>query len=216
MKEIQPLQINDQIDDLKCINIKYKRINRNITKIYTMQCTICGRSKDMLSPTIRRRSGTTHKACGKGLKTKNKTFYSRWEAMRTRTTNIKYQGSKNYVEKNINSNEFKYFIDFYDAMYESFETLAKQIGENNVSLERLDNDKNYTKENCIWTHKRNQGKHTNKIVTFEVTFPDGHKEIHTNIREFAHTHNLNDSTIRDCISPTRRTKTHKGHKFKRL
>lgn len=33
-----------------------------------MKCTKFGREKEMLSSTIRMHKGTTHKACGKGLK----------------------------------------------------------------------------------------------------------------------------------------------------
>ena len=120
------------------------------------------------------------------------------------------------VKKNIHSDEFTYFIDFYDAMYASYKELADKIGADNTSLERLDNDKPYTKENCIWIHNQNQPKHTSKITKFEVTFPDGHIEIHQNVREFAKQHNLNESTIRDCLSPHRSTKQHKNFKFKRL
>lgn len=136
--------------------------------------------------------------------------------MRTRTTNPNYHAANCYSQKNIHSDEFTYFIDFYDAMYASYKELADKIGANNTSLERLDNDKPYTKENCIWIHKQNQPKHTSKITKFEVTFPDGHIEIHQNVREFAKQHNLNESTIRDCLSPHRSTKQHKNFKFKRL
>lgn len=120
------------------------------------------------------------------------------------------------VKKNINSDEFRYFIDFYDAMYESYKELADTIGAQNTSLERLDNNKHYSKSNCIWIPKQNQQKHTSRIVKFEVTFPDGHTEIHQNIREFTTKYNLNDSTIQDCLNPNRSTKQHKNFKFKRL
>lgn len=215
-KEKQPLKIGNVVDDFTCIDIIRKRYQNNITKFYIMKCNKCGRTKEMLSSTIRRKSGTTHKSCGKNLKTKDPIFYQRWTAMRTRTTNPNYHAANCYSQKNIHSDEFTYFIDFYDAMYASYKELADKIGANNTSLERLDNDKPYTKENCIWIHKQNQPKHTSKITKFEVTFPDGHIEIQQNVREFAKQHNLNESTIRDCLSPHRSTKQHKNFKFKRL
>ena len=85
----------------------------------------------------------------KNIKTKDPIFYQRWTAMRTRTTNPNYHAANCYSQKNIHSDEFTYFIDFYDAMYVSYKELADKIGANNTSLERLDNDKPYTKENCI-------------------------------------------------------------------
>ena len=58
-------------------DIKIKRYQNNITKFYIMKCNKCGRTKEMLSSTIRRKSGTTHKSCGKNLKTKDPIFYQR-------------------------------------------------------------------------------------------------------------------------------------------
>lgn len=216
IKEKQPLQIGDIVDDFECIEIIHERYNHNITKFYIMKCKKCGRTKKMSSPTIRRHSGTSHKACGKGLKTKDPIFYKRWQAMRTRTTNPNYHGHQHYLDKQINSDEFQYFIDFYDAMYKSYKALADKIGPENTSLERIDNNKPYCKTNCKWIPKQDQPKNTSRIAKFEVTFPDGHKEIHHNVREFAITHNLDANTILDCMNPKRCTKSHKKHKFKRL
>ena len=216
MNEKQKLEIGDIVDDLKCIGKERDYSFKYPTYKYIMQCTKCGRTKNMLSSTIRRHSGTTHEACGKGLKLKSNVFYSRWTAMRTRTTNPNYQGTKYYLEKGIDSDEFKYFIDFYDKMYLSFKELADVIGENNVSLERIDNSKPYSVENCIWIDKHNQPKNTSAIVDFEVIYPDGHTEIHKNIREFAIVNNLNDGVIRDCLNPKRPAKSYKGLKFRKL
>lgn len=72
MKETNPLKVGDVVDDLICEG-KVKR--KNNTYKYVMRCKECGRVKEMLSSTIRRRSGTTHKARGKGIKTKEPIFY---------------------------------------------------------------------------------------------------------------------------------------------
>ncbi len=215
-KEKQPIKIGDIVDDLKCIGHIHKHLHKNRVKLYVMQCQICGRKKEMLSSTIRRKAGTTHKACGKGFKTKDPIFYRRWQAMRTRTTNENYHAANRYSKRNIHSNEFRYFIDFYDKMYKSYKQLADVIGSENTSLERIDNNKPYSTTNCIWIHKKDQPKHTSRTVTFEATFPDGHKETHTNISEFARKHGLDDSTIYDCLNPNKSNKTHKQFTFKQL
>lgn len=215
MKEIQKLNPGDIVDDLQCIGkVKDKKV-KNLYR-YKMKCIICGREKDMLSSTIRKHFGTSHKSCGRGLKTKDRVFYSRWENMRTRTTNELYHAAEHYTGKGIDSEEFAYFIDFYDAMYDSYKKLANEIGAENTSLERLDNNKGYTKENCIWIHKKDQPKNTSKIVSFLVIFPDGRVEEHKNVREFALNYNLDANTILDCMNPKRGTTQHKGYKFKRL
>lgn len=185
MKEINPLKIGDIIEDLICEG-KVKR--KNNTYKYIMRCKKCGRVKEMLSSTIRKHSGTTHKACGKGIKTKDP----------------------------INSDEFANFIDFYDKMYPSFKQLADKIGAENTSLERIDNNESYTSENCIWIDKHSQPQNNSRIVKFKTIFPDGHYEICKNVREFARVHNLDNSTIFDCLSENRSTTNHKGYKFVRL
>lgn len=213
MKEINPLKVGDIVDDLICDG-KVKR--KNNTYKYVMRCKKCGRVKEMLSSTIRRHSGTTHKACGKGIKTKEPIFYLRWQAMRTRTTNKNYWGAKYYSQKGINSDEFANFIDFYDKMYLSFKQLTDKIGAENTSLERIDNNESYTSENCIWVDKHSQPQNNSRIVKFKAIFPDGHYEICKNVREFARVHNLDNSTIFDCLSENRSTTNHKGYKFVRL
>lgn len=211
------LSIGDTFDDMVCIDISIKRQKSGYTaRFYTMQCIKCNRTKEMLSSTIRMHKGTTHKSCGKGLKTQNIRFYNKWQAMRTRTTNPNYEHADCYVNRGINSDEFENFIDFYDTMYESYIELANKIGEKNISLERIDVNKPYSKENCKWIHISEQQGNTRKNVKFKVTFPDGHTEIHKNARKFAKEHNLDPATVMDAMNPNRATKQHKNYKFERL
>jgi len=215
MRRILEIGIGDVFGDLECIGSHIRRNpNGSNSTVYTMRCCICGREKDMLSSTIRLKHGITHKACGKGIKTLDPIFYSRWEAMRTRTTNENYEHANCYSKKGIDSDEFQFFIDFYDKMYPSYLELASQIGPNNTSLERIDNSKGYSVENCKWIDKHDQPKHTSTIAKFKVFFPDGREEIHSNVSEFAHKNGLDSSTILDCLHG--RTKTHRGHRFERL
>lgn len=208
------INIGDEFGDLRCINIIINE-NTGYTN-YIMQCTKCGRTKSMLSSTIRLKRGITHKACGRGIKTKDPIFYDRWEAMRTRTTNPNYEHANCYIERGINSDEFENFIDFYDSMYSSFIEKSNEIGKNNTSLERIDPNGNYTKENCIWIHKNEQQGNQRKTVKFIVTFPDGHEEEHKNVLKFAKENNLDANTILDVMNPKKGTTKHKGYKFKRL
>jgi len=215
VKKLLDIFIGDVFGDLKCISYHLrKNKNGSHSTVYTMKCNICGREKDMLSSTIRLGHGITHKACGKGIKTLDPIFYSRWQAMRTRTTNENYEHADCYSKKGIDSDEFKYFIDFYDKMYPSYLEMASIIGKENTSLERIDNSKGYSVENCKWIHKHDQPKNTSRTVVFKVIYPDGHEEIHSNAREFAILHNLNSETIIDCLNG--KTKTHRGHMFLRL
>lgn len=167
----------------------------------------------MKSSTIRIKHGIHHSACGKGLKTVNKTFYSRWQGMRSRTTNPKASHYQDYGGRGIKSDEFALFIDFYDSMYESFCEKSKEIGEQNVSLERIDVNGDYTKENCTWIHIKNQHGNCRKTKKFYVTFPDGHTEYCESVIMFAKQYNLDTQSIYDCISG--KYAQHRGFKFKK-
>ena len=73
--------------------------NKNGHNVYLMRCTKCNRVKEMKDYVIKSSKGIYHKSCGKGIKTKNKTFYNRWKSMRTRTNNDNYWGTKYYKQK---------------------------------------------------------------------------------------------------------------------
>lgn len=213
MKCIYKYDIGDIVDDLECIDIIHPIKGSRKSTTYVMKCRVCGRIKNMVGATIADHRGTTHKACGQFLKTKNPKFYRHWQQMRTRTTNPNVCW-KHYGGRGITSDEFKYFIDFYDVMFESYMRACEIYGEKNVSLERKDVDGSYTKENCEWIHINKQKSNWRKTVYFEIEFPDHHKEIHRNVNEFAKEHQLSVPCIRDLING--RLKTYKGYKAKRL
>lgn len=203
------MHIGQIVEDLQCV--AYTGTNQYGQHTYLMKCIICGREKNMKNYVINRKTGCQHKACGKGLKTLDPIFYSRWQAMRTRTTNSNYWASKHYKEKGINSDEFQYFIDFYDKMYESFLEAAKIYGKENTSLERIDVNKSYSSNNCIWIDKHNQPKNTIRIRPFTAIAPDGAVFKSKNVSEFARQHNLYRTAINDVL--WHRSSHHYGWKF---
>lgn len=220
MELLLKIEIGKTYGDMICVgHVKSNHYNDlgkliSVDNLYVMKCTICGREKNMKSSTIRLRKGITHKSCGKGLKTVNMYFYDRWRAMRTRTTNMNYAHTDRYVERGINSEEFKYFIDFYDSMYCSFKKLADKIGPENTSLERIDINKNYTKENCKWIDVRDQQKNTSKTIYFEAIYPNGTSIKRNDLTGFCKENNISYSSAVDCICG--RAKTAKRFKFKRI
>lgn len=212
------INIGDEFGDLKCIAIIPKKEHT----FYRMKCKICGREKDMLSATIAYKHGITHKACGKGLKTKDKIFYERWQSMRQRTTNPNLEHADCYINRGINSDEFENFIDFYDKKYESFLEKAKEIGKKNTSLERIDPNLDYTSENTMWIHKNQQQQNCRKTIDFAVEYPDGNIEIHRCLGKFITEYNNNPEhkikldyeTALDCMN--NKITNHRGLKFIRL
>lgn len=204
------IHIGDIFGDLKCVNLFYSEKYKQ--EVYEMECIKCKRKKIMLGSTIRIEHGITHSACGQGLKTNNKVFYNRWQSMRTRTNNPNYPHYADYGGRGINSDEFENFVDFYDAMYKSFVEKSKEIGENNTSLERLDVNGNYTKDNCVWIDKHDQPKNQRKTIRCIVTFPDGHEEYCDNVPSFAKKYGLDDQSIYDCVHG--KYVQHYGYKFR--
>lgn len=198
MKKVYSYNIGDRIDDIVIQSI-FQDPNRSNVTTYHVKCAICGREKDMLGPTIFRHSGTTHKACGKGLKLQDPLFYSKWQSMRSRTTNPNMDHYKDYGGRGINSDEFANFIDFYDSMYPSYVEAYVQYG-NNVSLERVDANGNYCKDNCTWIDVAKQRGNTRKTVYFQLIDLYGHVYTFKNINEFCEEHGFNHSVIHDLIT----------------
>ena len=121
------------------------------------------------------------KSCG-GYKHggwKNKeSEYSSWRAMKNRCNNPKHKAYARYGGRGIT----------YDSLWNDFSVFLKDMGPKphaKMELERIDNDKNYCKENCRWaTHKeqtRNRGgKRATRLYTFNgktLCIADWAKEI---------------------------------------
>ena len=69
-------------------------------------------------------------------------IYRAWQNMKTRCNNTKLPNAKNYSGRGITYDpSWEYFINFYNDMGD------KPEGR---SLDRIDNDKGYSKENCRW------------------------------------------------------------------
>ena len=78
--------------------------------------------------------------------------YVSWRAMRVRCTNTRRDGAKHYIGRSIG----------YDPRWDDFSVFLQDMGErpDGRTLDRINNDLGYSKENCRWatpfqqTHNR--------------------------------------------------------------
>lgn len=95
--------------------------------------------------------------------------YSSWNSMKQRCNNEKAPGYKNYGGRGIT----------YDKNWEKFENFVNDMGTRpkNTTLDRLDVNGNYCKENCKWSTKLEQ-QHNLRVHKREdigVTYDNNHK-----------------------------------------
>lgn len=82
---------------------------------------------------------------------------------RVNATNYRYYGGRG-IEV-----EWKSFEEFRDDMYGSYLEHVAKHGESNTTLDRIDVNGNYKKENCRWATMKNQNNNSRntRLVTFD-------------------------------------------------
>lgn len=131
---------------------------------------VCGRET---TPTLSNlRSGKTT-SCGRCIRRPLKhgmcqdRFYEIWERMLNRIRNPKDISWPNYGGRGISVSTCWFeFINFKNDMYKSYVEHVAIYGEKNTSIERLDNGKDYFKDNCIWATKHVQSRNKRNNVKF--------------------------------------------------
>ena len=107
---------------------------------------------------LRKECHTTHSHSHRGKQTKT---YRIWIAMKTRCTNPNVPCYKNYGGRGITiCEEWKNdYLKFLEDMGECPE---------NCSIERIDNNKGYSPENCKWAtvEEQSTNKRTTRIITY--------------------------------------------------
>lgn len=193
------------VDDLEIID---HVINKNNTTVCVCKCLKCGRIKEKLPNELRRHSGTTHSACGKGLKTKDPVFHTRWCGLKQRIYNPNYEHYDRYGGRGLTC-DYDNFIDFYDDMYESWVEANKKYAS--VEIDRIDNNKGYVRGNLRWVDRTTNVNNSSKMRKFIGISPTGEKFFSTNQTAFAKEHNLSSKQINAVL--IKRFKTTCGWKF---
>lgn len=85
-----------------------------------------------------------------------------WRAMKNRCDNPSYWSYKHYGGRGI----------AYDPRWKDFAEFLADMGERpgkEYSLDRIDNNGNYTKENCRWVTQKEQVANSSKVLNARVT-----------------------------------------------
>lgn len=102
--------------------------------------------------TAAKRANTTHGA------TKTREFCA-WTELRRRCRSVERHDSINYSGRGIT----------FDSRWDIFDNFLSDMGlrPDGYSLDRIDNNKGYSKENCRWASRKEQerNKRTNRIIT---------------------------------------------------
>lgn len=91
-------------------------------------------------------------------------FYKIYSKLRERCANNEDDAYKNISV----CDRWKKFENFRDDMYESYQEHVDKFGEKNTSIDRIDVNGNYCKENCRWATLKEQAN--NKTNNFIIEF----------------------------------------------
>ena len=164
----------------KFIDLTGKRFGRLIVLRYVDKDTqrnsrwlcMCDCNKEKVVRGNNLKSGVT-KSCGclsiektKQRSTKHGHYmsitYQSWECMNQRCNNLNYKQYKDYGGRGIK----------ICARWKNFSNFLEDMGErptNKYSLDRIDNDGNYCKENCRWATRTEQqrNRQDNRLISFD-------------------------------------------------
>ena len=204
-RKYQLPNIGDKIDDMIVTNIYHDKNNNVRIK---MICSKCGRKNDanFVHGIVTHHCTLHYKICGKsrikgnGLASKNVRFHRIWQNMRRRTTKKNDCRYKYYGGRGINSDAFKYFVDFYDAMFDKYQKAIKKYGDEKIiSLDRINPDGNYCPENCRFISTKEQQKNKCRNKWFLAISPQGNKYFCCNKTELSRIENIKYVTINNSL-----------------
>jgi len=166
---------------------------RNGHNYWLFKCS-CG--NDVIRSLSSVKSGNT-KSCGclnteilnKNLYRKNQNhglsrtrFYRILVGIKARCDHEKHQSYKRYGGRGIKY-VWKNFIEFRDDMYESYLKHVGEFGEKQTTIDRIDNDGNYCKDNCRWATYQEQAN--NKSTKGKIYIIENEQLTAKEIMEYA-------------------------------
>lgn len=119
-------------------------------------------------------------------------FYDIWCGVIKRCTNENASNYKGYGGRGIKvCNRWNEFINFKKDMYNDYLQASNKYGEKNISIERLNNDGNYDKANCVWATRKTQNNNSRQVTKYLW------KGKNLSLSEIASQENINYRTLRN-------------------